>query len=71
MTVEVEGSPVYLHRNNRKAMLKRIRTYETWVTFASERSCICSSVAPINRKPHVISRNGVRFWKMLVSGSTI
>jgi hypothetical protein len=48
-------------------MLYRISTYETWVTFASERSCICSSVAPMNMKPPAINRKGVRYWKLFGS----
>jgi hypothetical protein len=48
-------------------MLYRISTYETWVTFASESSCICSSVAPMNMKPPAISRKGVRYWKLFGS----
>lgn len=48
-------------------MLNRISTYDTWVTLASERSCICSSVAPMNMNPPAISKNGVMYWKLLGS----
>lgn len=43
-------------------MLYRIRMYDTCVTPWSERSFICSSVAPINRKPEAYrSCNHIRF----------
>lgn len=42
---------ISLQRNRMNAILNRIRIYDTWVTPAFERSCICSSVAPMKRKP--------------------
>jgi hypothetical protein len=39
------------NKKRRKDIEYRSRMYETCVTPASERNCICSSVAPMKRKP--------------------
>jgi hypothetical protein len=45
-------------------MLYKIRIYETCMIPAWLSNCICSSVAPMNRKPEAYSKNGVRYWKL-------
>lgn len=38
-----------------KAILYSIRMYDTCVMLLSDSSCICSSVAPMNKKPEAYS----------------
>lgn len=45
-----EGDEI-LQRKSKKLMLYRIRMYETCVTLFDASSAICSSVAPMKRKP--------------------